>query len=183
MNKQKIKQHLRRAFFALAMVGALLVLPPANADRPQHPGTASGDVVACEQLTDVTYIGNLEIDTLSACATFSGTFNGTLEGTETDTIHPDGSLFVQFTGVFNGSVAGSPVGSAVLTAIGTGGFHGHSAMSLTNVIGQGSGGLVGLHALVTLGLPIDSPPPPDTCGLTCDFSFTTQYSGQFQFAP
>jgi len=178
MNKPTTKQHLRRGFFALAMVGALLLLPPANADRPPHPGPASGDIVGCEQLTNVTHIGNLEIDTLSFCVTSTGTFAGIFEGTETDVVYPDSSETVLDTGVFTGSVSGSQAGTPQFI-----GRIGGRAPSLTLVIGQGTARPGRLHAVITVGPPSESPPPPDTCGLTFDFSLTAQYNGQFQFAP
>src|SRR5207302_8554785 len=44
MNKPKIKQHLRRGFFALAIVGALLTLPKAQAQPiPAVEGTTAVD--------------------------------------------------------------------------------------------------------------------------------------------
>ncbi len=45
MNKQNIKQQLRRAFFALAIVGALFTLPRAQADQPEP---VSGSSTDCE---------------------------------------------------------------------------------------------------------------------------------------
>jgi hypothetical protein len=38
MNKPNIKQHLRRSFFALAIVGAALALPKAQAGQPSDTG-------------------------------------------------------------------------------------------------------------------------------------------------
>ena len=87
MNKTNIKQHLRRAFVALAAVGALLALPLADAS----PGEASGTVSGCAtSLPDVSYRGNLEIDTGPLAQTFTGTFTGTWVGTEMDEIPPHG---------------------------------------------------------------------------------------------
>jgi len=186
MNKTNIKQSLLRSFSALVIIGALLVLPIADAGRPfpTPQGTASGTVSGCENLTDVSHVGNLEIDTFSFTATFTGTFTGTLVGTEVDVIHTDGSETVRATGVFTGSVAGSPQGTAVFTSIGTGGFHGNSTLSLQNIVGQGTNGLAGLHANLQLS------PPTIVCGLAapcppqdgCQFEFTTDYAGLFVFA-
>ena len=53
MNKPKIKQHLRRAFFALAIVGALLTLPKAQAQSIP----ASGSTTDCEHIISVRTAG------------------------------------------------------------------------------------------------------------------------------
>jgi len=62
MNKQNIKQQLRRAFFALAIVGALFTLPKAQADQP---APVSGTFTVCaHNIWDSLHIAgrNLTID-------------------------------------------------------------------------------------------------------------------------
>src|SRR5215471_9513248 len=151
MNKTNIKQDLRRSFFALVIVGALLALPIADAGRPwpTPPGTASGSFTTCFSEPDVSNLGNLQIVHGPGTITFTGTFNGTWIGTETDEIPPKGEDIAHYSGVFTGTVNGSPIGTAVLT--GTGVFTGivngyvHGAMSLQWIVSQGTGGLAGLH--------------------------------------
>jgi hypothetical protein len=116
--------------------------------------------------------------TADVTATFTGTFDGIWEATETDVFYPGGSVTVQTSGVFSGSVEGSDQGTAQWTGIGTGGFHDGSTLSLQNVIGQGTDGLEGLHANLTFGLPSDLDSTEDS-----EFRGTATYGGQFQFAP
>jgi len=176
MNKTNIKKHLRRAFAALVAVGALLALPLADAS----PGAASGTVSGCAPLPDVSYRGNLEIDTGSVTQTFTGTFTGTLVATETDIITPHGEDIASFSGVFTGMVAGSPIGTAVLTGTGIGT---PGRLSLQMIVGQGTGGLAGLHANLTYSLPTLVCDPSTPCPPPCAFEFTADYGGLFQFAP
>jgi len=88
MNKPKIKQQLRRAFFALAIVGALLTLPKAQA----QPIPASGSTTDCEHIISQRIVGPSTIITSSITTCFHGTFEGTWVGTERDVIHPNGTL-------------------------------------------------------------------------------------------
>ena len=56
MNKPNIKQHLRRGFFALAIVGALLTLPNAQA----QPIPVTGSSTDCEHIISVRTVGQNE---------------------------------------------------------------------------------------------------------------------------
>ena len=177
MNKTNIKQHLRRAFVALAAVGALLALPLADAS----PGEASGTVSGCAtSLPDVSYRGNLEIDTGPLAQTFTGTFTGTWVGTEMDEIPPHGEGIAHLSGVFTGTVDGSPIGTAVFTGTGIGT---PGRISLQVIVGQGTGGLAGLHANLTYSLPTFFCDPSTPCPPPCLFEFIANYGGLFQFAP
>src|SRR4030095_1701208 len=106
MNKPNIKQQLRRGFFALAIVGALLTLPKAQA----QPVPATFNSTDCEHVISVQSSGPNTIITSSITGCFHGTygttFEGTLVGTERDVIHPNGTLTGQASGVFSGTVNG-----------------------------------------------------------------------------
>src|SRR5437867_178382 len=137
MNKPNIKQQLRRGFFALAIVSALLTLPKAQA----QPIPASGDSTDCERVISVQSSGPNTIITLSETGCFHGTFEGTWVGTERDVIHPNGTVSIQASGVFSGTVNGRS-GTCVLSV----------AVSLTRnggvsrwVADQGTGDLAGVH--------------------------------------
>ena len=186
MNKPKIKQHLRRNFFALAIVGALFTLPRAEAGPPIP---ATGYSIDCEHVISVQTVGPNTIITLSETGCFHGTFEGTLVGTERDVIHPNGTVTGQASGVFSGTVNGRS-GTCVFSLV----------VSITRngdvthwVVDQGTGDLAGLSGQGTVqndiehgpGCPgsgfdcADCPPPTGTC----DDSFTLDYTGQIQFAP
>jgi hypothetical protein len=187
MNKPKIKQQLRRGFFALAIVGALLTLPQAQA----QPIPADSTSTDCEHVISVQTAGPNTIITLSETACVHGTFEGTLVNIERDVIHPDGTVTLQSSGVFSGTVNGRS-GTCVLSA----------AVSLTRngdvthwVADQGTGDLAGLHGQGTgQGDAIEHGPgcpgsgfecvahcPPPTG--PCEDSFTIHLIGQIDFAP
>jgi len=189
MNKSKIKQHLRRNFFALAIVGALFTLPRAEAGPPIP---VTGYSIDCERVISVQTVGPNTIIILSETACFHGTFEGTWVGTERDVIHPNGTVTIQASGVFSGTV-NERSGTCVIS----------SAVSLTRngdvthwVADQGTGDLAGLSGQGTFqgdaiehgsGCPVPGsgfdcvvcPPPTGTC----DDSFTLYSTGQIQFAP
>ena len=185
MNKIKIKQHLRRAFFALAIVGALLTLPKAQA----QPIPASGSTTDCEHVISVRTAGQNTIITLEITACFHGTFEGTWVGTERDVFRADGTGTVHSSGVFSGTVngrSGTIVFSLQVSITRNG--------DVTNwVVDQGTGDLAGLSGQGTFQNDIEHGPgcpgsgfdctdcPPATG--TCDDSFTLDYTGQIDFAP
>ena len=188
MNKPKIKQHLRRNFFALAIVGALLTLPKAQA----QPIPVTGSSTDCEHIISVRTVGPNTIITLEITTCFHGTLEGTVVGTERDVIHPNGNVTIQGSGVFSGTV-NERSGTCVIS----------SAVSLTPngdvthwVADQGTGDLAGLSGQGTFqgdaiehgpGCPVPGsgfdcvvcPPPTGPC----DDSFTLYSTGQIQFAP
>ncbi len=190
MNKQNINQHLRRAFFALAIVGAALTLPSADAGKPgaaAKPVSATGSTTDCECVTEIGSAGPNTIITLSIKVTFTGTFTGTWVGTERDVNFPDGSVTIHASGKFTGTVSGKS-GTAVLTYIGEAGkaspagSFGSVGSAVTWVVDQGTGGLAGLHGHGTFTLL--SFATGTGCSATgCDFTFTLLYSGKIQFAP
>jgi hypothetical protein len=194
MNKPKIKQHLRRGFFALAIVGALFTLRNAEASQPIP---VTGYSIDCERVISQESRGPDTIVTLSETGCFHGTFEGTWVGTERDVIHPNGTVTIQASGVFSGTVNDGTVngrsGTCVISL----------AVSLTRkgdvthwVVDQGTGDLAGLSGQGTFqgdaiehgpGCPVPGsgfdcvvcPPPTGTC----DDSFTLHSTGQIQFAP
>jgi hypothetical protein len=185
MNKPKIKQQLRRGFFALAIVGALLTLPKAQA----QPIPASGSTTDCEHVISVRTAGRNTIITSSITTCFHDTFEGTWVGTERDVIHPNGTLTGQASGVFSGTVNGRS-GTCVFSL----------EVSITRngdvthwVVDRGTGDLAGLHGQGTFQNDIEHGPgcpgsgfdcadcPPATG--TCDDSFDLNYTGQIDFAP
>ena len=186
MNKPKTKQQLRRAFFALAIVGALLTLPKAQA----QPIPATFNSTDCEHVISVQTVGRNTMITLEETGCFHGTFEGTWVGTERDVIHPNGTVTIQLSGVFSGTVNGRS-GTCVLS----------STVALTRngdvthwVVDQGTGDLAGLHGQGTNptdaiehgpGCPVSGfdcsvcPPPTGPC----EDSFTLHLIGQIDFAP
>jgi len=184
MNKIKIKQHLRRAFFALAIVGALLTLPKAQA----QPIPATGSTTDCEHVISQRIVGSNTITILEITVCFHGTFEGTWVGTERDVFRADGTGTVHSSGVFSGTVngrSGTIVFSLQVSITRNG--------DVTNwVVDQGTGDLAGLHGQGTTqevsengpGCPgtgfdcVDCPPATGTC----DDSFTLDYIGQIDFA-
>ena len=186
MNKPNIKQQLRRSFFALAIVGALLTLPKAQA----QPIPATFNSTDCEHVISVQTVGRNTIITLEETGCFHGTFEGTWVGTERDVIHPDGTVTLQSSGVFSGTVNGRS---------GTMVFSYHVTISRNGevthwVVNQGTGDLAGLHGQGTFqgdaiehgpGCPVsgfDCTDCPPATG-TCDDSFDVNYTGQIDFAP
>src|SRR5439155_21884302 len=102
MNKPKIKQQLRRSFFVLAIVGALLTLPKAQA----QPIPASGSTTDCEHVISQRISGSNTIITLEITVCLHGTFDGTWVGAERDVFRADGTGTVHGSGVFSGTVNG-----------------------------------------------------------------------------
>src|SRR6266496_5583507 len=112
MNKPNIKQQLRRGFFALAIVGALLTLPKAQA----QPVPAIFYSTDCEHVISVQTVGQNTIVTLAETVCLhDGTFEGGGVGTERDVIHPNGTVTIQSSGVFSGTVNGRS-GTCVISA-------------------------------------------------------------------
>ncbi len=184
MNKPKIKQQLRRGFFALAIVGALLTLPKAQA----QPVPAIFYSTDCEHVISVQTVGQNTIVTLAETVCLhDGTFEGGGVGTERDVIHPNGTVTIQSSGVFSGTVNGRS-GTCVISVEVNVPHTSHW------VVDQGTGGLAGLHGQGTFqgdaiehgpGCPVSgfdcSDCPPATG--TCDDSFDLTWTGQIDFAP
>jgi len=186
MNKTKIKQQLRRGFSALAIVGALLTLPNAQA----RPIPVRGSSTDCEHVISQQIVGSDTITILEITACVHGTYEGTAFVTERDVFHADGTGAILGSGFFSGTVNGRS-GTCVHSyqvAITPNGVVSHW------VDDQGTGDLAGLHGHGTFptdaiehgpGCPVRgfncSECPPETG--TCDDSFDVFFTGQIDFAP
>jgi hypothetical protein len=182
MNKTNIKQHLRRSYFALTIVGVMTVgaastLPRAQADQPTP---VSGDWEIC--VSDMVILRqagpNFIAATTNQIQTFtSGALAGVLaitpDNPEQDLIRTADGTFQTFLGeTFHGSgtfTRSDNEGTAVMTYMGTVASDGSGFAYW--VIDQGTGSLTGVHGQGTF---IGSPPNPCVEGT---------YDGQIQFAP
>ena len=185
MNKPKIKQQLRRGFFALAIIGALFTLPNAKA----RPMPASGSTTDCEHVISQQIFGSDTITILEITVCFHGTFDGTWVGTERDLFHADGTGTILGSGFFSGTVNGRS-GTMLFSYQVSITPHGDVSHWVVN---QGTGDLAGFHGHGTFQNDIEHGPgcpgsgfectdcPPATG--TCDDSFTLDYTGQIDFAP
>ena len=185
MSTSETKQQLRRSFSSLAIVGALLTLP--NAQAWAIP--ASGRTTDCEHVISQQMFGSNTITILEITACFHGTFEGTWVGTERDVFRADGTGTVQGSGFFSGTVNGR-TGTMV--------FSYHVTISPNGevahwVVDKGTGHLAGLHGRGTTQEVSENGPgcpgsrfnctdcPPATG--TCDDSFDLNYTGHIDFAP
>jgi hypothetical protein len=97
-NRNRLLSHLRRCLCALAIVGASLILPSAEAGKPE---SASGGFNPCFNFAGPpSQAGPNTIIIFSVTATFTGTFTGSAILTERDVIHPDGSITFHGSGVY-----------------------------------------------------------------------------------
>jgi uncharacterized protein DUF3224 len=185
MKKQKIKQQMRRGFFALAIVGALLTFPNTQA----QPIPASGSTTDCEHVISQQIFGSNTVTILEITACFHGTFEGTWVGTERDVFQADGTGTVLASGFFSGAVNGRS-GTVVFSLHVTISSNGEVSHWVAD---QGTGGLAALHGQGTTqevsengpGCPVsgfDCTDCPPATG-TCDDSFDLNYTGQIEFAP
>jgi hypothetical protein len=171
-NQNRLLSHLRRSFWALAIVGASLTLPSAEADPP---GTATGGFNPCFTRTSVRPADGNLIVTFNVTTDVSGNFIGRLEGTELDVIHRDGTITLHGTALFAGSLNGGPSGTLLFTYTGIGNaLTGHENLHIAGR--QGTDGLAGVYFQGTaegdLGGECDG-----------DFGGHGMYDGQILFAP
>ena len=117
----------------------LLSIPIANATTPT---TVTGTFTASFTVLSITSSDGNTIITVSEIATLSGFLTGTRIAQGSEIIHPDGTFNAHDTGIFTGSANGV-AGTLVITGesngiggIGSGDF----------IVGQGTGGLSGVHA-------------------------------------
>jgi hypothetical protein len=169
-NRNRLLSNLRRSFWALAIVGASLTLPSAEAGMP---GPASGSFNPCFNITDIRQAGPNTIITFSVTAMLTGTLNGSAIFTERDVIHPDGSITFQGSGVFTDQYQ---CGSFLATYTGTGSALDGSE-SAHFVGGQGSGCFAGVQTEGTFQGNL----VPASAG--CDVTGAGTYNGQILFAP
>ena len=172
-NRNRLISHLRRCFCALAITGASLTLPGAEASGPEP---ASGGFFPCFNFAGPPrQAGENLIIRFNVTGTGTGTLTGSFDGTEMDVVHPDGSITLEGRLVFTGSV-GTRTGTLLVTYNGIGNINtGHE--NLRAVGRQGTLGLAGLHAGITLEGNVGAPSPG------CAISGAGTYTGQILFAP
>src|SRR5438067_6316702 len=155
LNQNRFLSHLRTSFCVLAIVGASLTLPSAEAGTPVP---ASGGFFPC-----FTYagpprqVGDNLIITFNVTTTATGTLTGSLIGTELDIVHRDGSITLHGTALFTGSVDGRS-GTLLFTYEGIGNaVTGHETLRFVGR--QGTGDLAGVHANITAEGDVGAPEP------------------------
>ena len=174
-NRNRLLSHLRTSFCALAIAGASVILPNAEASG-SPPGTITGGFAPCFNFAGPPrQVGEDTIITFNVTADVTGDFNGTLAGTELDVIHRDGSITLHGTALFTGSF-GDRSGTFVFTYTGIGNANtGHETL---NFVGRrGTDGLAGIH---TQGTAVGDlvPGTPD-----CPIAGSGTYTGRIVFAP
>ena len=173
-NQNRFLSHLLRSSCVLAIVGASLTLPSAEAGGPPLP--ASGEFFPCFNFA--TYpprqVGENVIITFNVSGPATGTFTGSSTGTELDVVHPDGSITLHGTLLFTGSINGRS-GTLLLSYEGIGNaVTGHETLRFVGT--QGTGDLAGIYANVTAEGDVGAPEPG------CDLSGAGTYTGYVIFA-
>jgi len=173
--QNRFLSHLRTSACALAIAGASLTLPSAEAGG-SPPVTITGGFFPC-----FTYagpprqVGENIIVTFNVTVDATGALTGQGVGTELDIIHPDGSISLHGTSLFTGSLNGGPEGTLLFTYNGIGNaVTGHENLRIVGR--QGTGGLAGVHFQGTA---------EGDLGGDCDGDFGGQgtYNGHTVFAP
>ena len=175
LNQNRFLSHLRTSFCALAIAGASLTLPSAEAGA-SPPGIITGGFAPCFNFAapprpvgeDTIIMWNITVDV-------TGDFTGTLVGTEMDVIHPDASITLHGSALFTGSYNGGPSGTLVYTFNGIGNaITGHEMLNF--VARQGTDGLTGIYAQGTAVGDLGAPSPG------CYLSGVGTYTGYVIFA-
>jgi hypothetical protein len=184
LNQNRFLSHLSTSFCALAIVGASLTLPSADADPPP---TADGTFFPCFNILSFEQAGPNTIITFHVTARVEGTFTGCLEGTERDVIHPDGYITFQGSAIFTSSVG---TGTLQYTYTGEGNANPRETVhgllpgeeSAHFVAGQGSDDLAGVNVWGTFhGFLAGS--GVGCSGEGCFRAGQGTYTGQYLFAP
>jgi hypothetical protein len=165
---------LRTIFCALALAGASLTLPSAEAGGPPLP--ASGDFFPCFNYAGPPrQVGENVIITFNISGTSTGTITGSVVGTELDVVHPDGSITLHGSFVFTGSVNDTS-GTLLFSYDGIGNaVTGHETVHFVG--SRGTGDLAGTYVNVTAEGDVGAPSPG------CAVSGAGTYNGQVVFAP
>ena len=173
LNQNRFLPHLRTIFCALAIIGASLALPSAEAGRREP---ASGQFFPCFNYAGPPrQVGENVIVTFNISGTATGTLDGSAVGTEMDVVHRDGSITLHGTLLFTGSVNGRS-GTLVVSYEGIGNaVTGHE--NLRFVARQGTGDLAGVRANLTAEGDVGAPQPG------CNLSGAGTYTGHVIFAP
>ena len=174
--QNRFLSHLRTSFCALAIAGASLTLPSAEAGG-SPPVTITGGFFPC-----FTYagpprqVGENIIVTFNVTVDATGALTGQGVGTELDIIHPDGSITLHGTSLFTGSLNGGPSGTLLFTYTGIGNaVTGHENLRLVGR--QGTDGLAGVYFQGTAEGDLGAPGPG------CDVSGAGTYIGHLVLAP
>ena len=175
LEQNRFLAHLRTSFCALAIAGAVLALPTAEANG-SPPVTITGGFFPC-----FTYagpprqVGENIIVTFNVTVDATGALTGQGVGTELDVIHPDGSITLHGTSLFAGSLNGGPEGTLLFTYNGIG--NAVTGYENLRIVGrQGTDGLAGVHFQGTA---------EGDLGGACDGDFGGQgtYDGHVVIAP
>jgi hypothetical protein len=124
----------------------LVTLPGTKAVEPgARTEPASGEFFPCFNYAGPPrQVGDNLVITFNVTGTITGTFTGSFVGTEMDVVHPDGSINLHGSSVFNGQV-GNNSGTLVVTYEGIGNaMTGHE--NLHAVGSHGTDGLAGVCA-------------------------------------
>jgi hypothetical protein len=174
LNQNRFLTHLRGSLFALAIAGAALTLPSAEAGPPV---LVTGGFFPC-----FTYagpprqVGENIIVTFNVTVEATGALTGQGLGTELDIIHPDGSITLHGTSLFTGSLNGGPSGTLLFTYNGIGNaVTGHENLRIVGR--QGTDGFAGVHFQGTAEGDLGAPGPG------CDVSGVGTYTGHVVVAP
>ena len=172
LKQNRLLSHLRTSFCALAITGAALTLPSAEATRPEP---ISGQFFPCFTYAGPPHqVGENTIVTFNVTTTATGSINGTLTGTELDVIHPDGSITLLGYALFTGSI-GNRSGTLLFIYNGIGNaVTGHETLNF--VAGHGTARLAGVHVQGTAEGDLGAPNPG------CDVSGAGTYTGHVLFA-
>jgi hypothetical protein len=162
--------HLRRCFCALAIVGASLTLPNAEARQPEP---ANGGFNPCFNFAGPpAQAGPNTVITFAVTATFTGTFTGSAIIAERDVIHPDGSITLHGSGVFTDQ---SNCGTFLFTYEGKGSTV-NGSESARFVGGRGTGCFADVHTEGTFQGILVGP------SAGCAVAGAGTYNGQILFA-
>ena len=176
-NRNRLLSGLRTSFCALAIAGASLTLLSAEAVEPRgRPQPANGEFFPCFNYAGPPrQAGENLIIRFNISGTSTGTVTGSVVGTELDVVHRDGSITLDGSFLFTGSVNGRS-GTMVFTYEGKGNaVTGHETLRFVGR--QGTGDLAGTHANLTAEGDLGAPSPG------CDVSGAGTYTGHVIFAP
>src|SRR5262245_49979161 len=173
LNHNRFLSRLRGSFFALAIAGASLTLPSADAGPPV---SVTGGFFPCFNYAGPPrQVGENVIITFNVTVDVTGTLDGSLVGTELDVVHRDGSINLHGTAVFTGSIDGRS-GTLLFTYNGIGNaVTGHETLHFVG--NRGTGDLAGVHVQGTAEGDLGAPNPG------CNVSGLGTYTGQIVFAP
>jgi hypothetical protein len=166
------KQHFIRRTTFVAAVARVLLLPGIvtssllfTSAYASPPISGSGTyTITSFIITSTTYAGGNTISTATATVIDTGIMTGTFSATFRDVVHADGTSNEDGQGTFTGTVDGSASGTAL--CISPASTAAPNTVSGIFVCGHGTGGLAGLHAVLTI------PVQPSSASI---FTYTVQF--------